>query len=349
MASNGFDFSDLGGKIVQGAKNLVTTGDTTGNPDATNAKAAAELTSQESDLKTRDQLYQTDPQAYKQQHPLDYATRKAHDFMSDAIAQPVLRNTPTSIRAAAEPKIRAVADAGLAAYGMPTGRSQGVVQQGVVAPQGLDPEEIEAIGGRTIQKAPTPRPVETDGWITEEPSTTPEHPFVYHATDVSRAPSILQNGLRPKSWFANSPEEALRSGAVPVSGNRTDLRVFAVPRSEIEPIDPDVADIGAREVQKGRFVQSAKSHRVYEVDALGRVKPLTASRPDEAPFKKAAKNSGVEYRGIQEGVPGVHPGVAIFQDPQSGTSVALRLDQWSPDKLLSKLRAARESMKKLKK
>ena len=106
----------------------------------------------------------------------------------------------------------------------------------------------------------------------------PEGDYVYHATDVSRADSVRQNGLRPKSWYANSPEEAMKSGAVPISGNRADLRVFAVPKAEIEPVAPDAADMGAREVEKGRFTMSAKGHQPIEVTQDGRpLSPLPVS------------------------------------------------------------------------
>jgi hypothetical protein len=58
----------------------------------------------------------------------------------------------------------------------------------------------------------------------------------------------------------------------------------------------------------------------------------------------------VEYRGIQKPILDdtgkvLHPGVAMFQDPKSGTSVAVRLDEWTPAKLHEHVEAARERMK----
>ena len=69
--------------------------------------------------------------------------------------------------------------------------------------------------------------------------------------------------------------------------------------------------------------------------------PTSDAAPD---YKSAAEKSGVEFRGVQEGIKGEHPGLAIFQDPKSGTSVAVRLDQWSPEKLQDHVDAARERM-----
>jgi hypothetical protein len=90
--------------------------------------------------------------------------------------------------------------------------------------------------------------------------------YVYHATDKRNADLIRNAGIKgPKqkvAFFTNSPEEALRSGVTPVSGNRADLRVFAVPRSEVEAaqIPVDNADIGARQVEKGKFLATNKTH-----------------------------------------------------------------------------------------
>ena len=100
--------------------------------------------------------------------------------------------------------------------------------------------------------------------------------YMFHATDKSRADSIRENGLKAKSWLAKSPDDAMRSGVTPVSGNRGDLRIFAVPKKEVVPMTPDSADIGARDVENGRFVQSSAKHpKVIEVDASGRPLPKT--------------------------------------------------------------------------
>lgn len=79
--------------------------------------------------------------------------------------------------------------------------------------------------------------------------------FLYHATDMKNADMIRNAGIKgPKqkvAWYADSPEEALNGGVTPVSGNRADLRVFAVPRDEVESslkktgFKPDPKDVGA--------------------------------------------------------------------------------------------------------
>ena len=60
-------------------------------------------------------------------------------------------------------------------------------------------------------------------------------------------------------------------------------------------------------------------------------------------YHAIGKQQGVQFRGVQKGVEG-HPGLAIFQDPQSGTSVAVRLDEWSPAKLAEHVAQARQRM-----
>ena len=60
-------------------------------------------------------------------------------------------------------------------------------------------------------------------------------------------------------------------------------------------------------------------------------------------YHAIGKQQGLDFRGVQKGVEG-HPGLAIFQDPQSGTSVAVRLDEWSPAKLAEHVAQARQRM-----
>lgn len=66
---------------------------------------------------------------------------------------------------------------------------------------------------------------------------------------------------------------------------------------------------------------------------------------NEAAVGGLAREMGIEYRGLQKGVPekGV-PGTHVFQDPQSGTSVAVKENEWSPEKLQEQVAAARERM-----
>jgi hypothetical protein len=71
---------------------------------------------------------------------------------------------------------------------------------------------------------------------------------------------------------------------------------------------------------------------------------LDLGKIDEPNYAEAAKSAGVEFRGVQKGMEGLHPGLAMFQDPKSGTSVGVRLDEWSPDKLQEHIDAARERM-----
>jgi len=79
-------------------------------------------------------------------------------------------------------------------------------------------------------------------------------------------------------------------------------------------------------------------------DLLNLFKGLKGHEPVAPGFEAAAKTHGVEFRGIQKGVEGEHPGLAIFQDPKSGTSVGVRLDEWHPDKLGEHVTKARERM-----
>lgn len=61
--------------------------------------------------------------------------------------------------------------------------------------------------------------------------------YVYVATDPKNGAAILNSGIGKSgkgAEYHNSPEEALSNAALPPSGDRSDLRVFAVPRTEAE-------------------------------------------------------------------------------------------------------------------
>jgi hypothetical protein len=255
-----------------------------------------------------EQLYQTNPDEYKKQSPFNYVARKAHEAVVNALAEPALRNVDPQMRAKIEPQVRDFMEtmAGLAPF-VPSPKQETGLYTSVIPGENIEmPEEptgtvdLSPAGGTKVgeQRGPqtfartkgtkfnaavdTAFQIDRDQREAAKPTSTeeklPEGNYVYHATDVSRADSVRQNGLRPKSWYANSPEEAMKSGAVPISGNRADLRVFAVPKAEIEPVAPDAADMGAREVEKGRFTMSGKGHQPIEVTQDGRpLSPLPVS------------------------------------------------------------------------
>lgn len=217
---------------------------------------------QEADAKN--QLYYTDPVKYKEQYPISFYARKLHDVAAQALMDPALRNMSPALTQKLEPDIHALVDTGLGAYGVPSGEEPtSDIKQGVVAPEPLDFSEVEGL--QTIKPAPE---------------------YLYHATDVSRVPAIEKEGLRAGTWFANTPEEALRSGAVPVSGNRADLRVFRVPRSEFLKGTPAAEDIGARGAEEGKFKVSGAPMKAELVDHL----------------KHAVESAGGVFRGAKSGL-----------------------------------------------
>lgn len=120
--------------------------------------------------------------------------------------------------------------------------------------------------------------------------------FVYHATDMKNEDLIRNSGIKgPKqkvAWYANSPEEAIGAGVTPVSGNRADLRVFAVPRAEVEDgisktgFLPDKKDIGSGGAANGKFLATDQNHMPSHQMVLddkgrptGQVVPLRGNVP----------------------------------------------------------------------
>ena len=60
-------------------------------------------------------------------------------------------------------------------------------------------------------------------------------------------------------------------------------------------------------------------------------------------YHAIGKQQGVDFRGVQKGY-GVTSDVAVFQDPQSGTSVGVPLEKWSPKTLAEHIAQARQRM-----
>lgn len=136
------DFSHIEGHIEHAwddVKNLVTTGDTTGNPQATEGDAAQEMRNNETqragEQQYSDFLYKNDPQEYRQADPVGYVGRK----LEDAVTAPMEKNRTPEEQAVIDPGAKEVAGAGLGAYGVPpngsVGRTEGM-QEGTVMPEG---------------------------------------------------------------------------------------------------------------------------------------------------------------------------------------------------------------------
>jgi hypothetical protein len=174
-AAGGRTIGSIVDGVYQSAKNLVTTGDVTGHPEATERNAEQELKNNDvqraGEKEYSDWLYRTQPEEYKKANPADFYLRKAHDFLSDAVVEPSLRGMTGAERAKIEPQLRQVADVGLGAYGVPAGgsgvgRTAPVRVAGAILPpeaegegEGLTEEEVEATGGHTVQAAGEPEPV----------------------------------------------------------------------------------------------------------------------------------------------------------------------------------------------
>jgi hypothetical protein len=469
-----FDFSDLGGKKIS---------------------AGDALQKSEADAAADNELYKTDPDAFKSKHPVDYRIRKAHDFMSNAITGLAMHDQAASTRALAEAPVRKVVNSAMGLAGVPTGEQQGgmlmstlpgkggmeseggvergpdrrvggdelpvegerrlgprrqvtysdaqsraiknvdaqiarpgltpedhvsltrqrqeildhpedfgvvsearkepnepgleqqinavrgqigrgkspeslepgarYLYQKYVSPlggeisksykpvAGLDPEEVEAIGGKTIVP-PTPHPdVIKDGWITdqgfvENPNGTNHK---QNAPDNDTQAAIKNGHVRVATLGTNG--ENLHFEAHDYSDPNTRKRI-----ADAIQHAPRAQSIGMEFTKPSSYRNQpsmSPEDAMKWLDANGgvsgvteEVKPGAATDPEE--YSQSAKYNGVEYRGIQKPILDdtgkvLHPGVAMFQDPKSGTSVGVRLDEWTPAKLHEHVEAARERMK----
>lgn len=109
-----------------------------------------------------------------------------------------------------------------------------------------------------------------------------------------------------------------------------------MPEVEVAKPEPQARSFGPEGEEKGVPRETVETPKKNEP-----VRPV-AQIKEEA--QRLAKMTDLQFRGIQEGIPGKHPGVAIFQDPVSGTSIGVRLDEWSPEQVIKQLGEARRRM-----
>jgi hypothetical protein len=117
--------------------------------------------------------------------------------------------------------------------------------------------------------------------------------YVYHAVDVNTADLIRNSGIRKDKLgaAAATPEEALNNASLPASGNKGDLHVFAVPRSEVESGKSSSPRniMPSHEVVVDSFLPKDGSDNL-EVRPTGQVVPL---RPD-SPYSLSRDNARFE-------------------------------------------------------
>jgi hypothetical protein len=266
-------------------------------------------------------LYKNSPAEFKKAYPAEFLYRKGYNYAEDAITEPATHMLTGKAREEIAPKIHELAETGLGLAGaVKPGQTEPVIKQGVIAPEGggLDPEDIEIAGGKTIVP-PTPR--------------APEYPTVQ---------------MSPQEFLDQTSAHESHVSPEAVKSYRTKIQKG----EPLEPLeihhDADGNIVGAN----GRHRAAAMLAEKVPSTAVRRIKTvpppeeerLDLGKIDEPNYAEAAKSAGVEFRGVQKGMEGLHPGLAMFQDPKSGTSVGVRLDEWSPDKLQEHIDAARERM-----
>ena len=267
-------------------------------------------------------LYKNSPDEFKAAYPAEYLYRKGYNYAEEAITDSATRPLTGKAREEIAPRIHQLAEAGLGMYGLvKPGQAESVIKEGVILPEGegLNPEDIDAAGGRTIQPAPTREATVAAGGTSAASSEELARPDVFVKYSPSGAPTYL--GKSPDSLRRLKPGEAI----IGINKRTGGLRVQNTEGlSDAEALN--------------KFGTHAKATYAPEAKVVPTVKPTA---PD---YAGAAKNAGVEFRGVQKGIEGAHPGLAIFQDSKSGTSVAVRLNEWSPQKLQEHIDDARLRM-----
>ncbi len=252
-------------------------------------------------------LYQNSPEEFKKAYPAEYLYRKGYNYVENAITAPATRPLTGKAREEIEPQIRGLAEVGLGAVGaVKPGQAEPVFKQGIALPitegVGLMPEDIEAVGGRTLP--PAPQGGHAGGGVASVEELNRPGRFV----KISRSGEPTDQNKSPD--FNLKPGEA---------GYQVTPHGYELKAGQETPATKLAAD-------------------KYHKEVFG-VK--TPAAPD---YKAIGDKAGIEFRGLQKPIEGVHPGLAYYQDPQSGTSIGVRLDEFSPEKVQEHLDAARKRM-----
>jgi len=126
-ATTDIDFSDLGGKRVDvKPKAQFDFSDLGGS--SVPAGASAQLKKQEDDAAVDNEMYNTDPQAFKIKYPVAYRVRKAHDILVNAVTNVAEHDQPESTKKLEDAPLRKVVAGAASLGGLPTGEIYGGIQ-----------------------------------------------------------------------------------------------------------------------------------------------------------------------------------------------------------------------------
>ena len=353
-------------RVVQGAKNLATTGDITGHPEVTEKSAEQEIKNQQTvnDAKAdyKNWLYENSPQDFKAAYPAEYLYRKGYNAVESAITDSATRPLTGKAQEEIAPKIHELAEAGLGTVGLnKPGQPEPVIQQGVLLPEGgLGSEEtgVEGLAKLEGKQVGQTRP------DVEIRATGPDWDRTHSAyvdgkkvgsvgykVDASgRAqiygaqvdPQLRGQGIAQK-LYGSIIDEAPTKNATRLTSDSTNTTPAAnrVWQKIGEKGKAPVEEITHPNGKPGYQIDFSKP-KTQAADPLDQLHGKTGKTvPD---YKGIGEVTGVEFRGVQKGIEGAHPGLAIYQDPKSGTSVAVKLDEFSPKKLQEHVDLARERM-----
>ena len=230
-------------KVWEGAKNLVTTGTTTGDPAGDMAAIEKEQADQaaknKAEFDQKEKMYQENPEEYKKEHPVDYYFRQAHKLVTDSIMEPALQGMAPEVRAQMEPRVRELVNLGNSLYGLPAPAAgpESPIKQGIVLPEGGLAEE----GLGNAAKAEIPQ----NGILSQIPGAiTIKPPVAMHQSPLESVPGAIM--IKPPAMMAKTEPAAVQQ-AVEASGghfkgqNKDGLVEITLPRSMTDKL-PGLSD-----------------------------------------------------------------------------------------------------------
>lgn len=218
----------------------------------------------------------------------------------------------------------------------------------VAGPDKPSPELLKENADKELE-----RRVQQYRQITEDPTATSTQKAVAHG-EIQKVYKAHEKNLKEIADRFEEKDQAATSAKPTAPANKLNKQT-KIEESNLSNNKEFMEDTRKTEIERLKKVMRdpkvtpeefkiAKNQMEQHVDALNGMddKSLKMMKAEGPSF---GEKLGIKYLGLMENVPG-KPGAVLYQDPVSGTSVAVKTSEWSLNKLMQKLEKARNDMKK---